>query len=245
MTDRRRKVWWWLAGAVLGIGLLVWLRRRVSKETIQRRFWDPFYDRLAPLYDAIDWLTVGVTHRLRRRALRYLPPEGSRVLEVGFGGGRLQAEMAQRWQTAGVDLAPGMAQLTQGRLNQQGRSSHLAVGSAMALPWADAAFDAVVSTFAFSAFPDGEGALEEMVRVVRPGGRVIIVDAGESRDGNLMARLLAGTWALIGDYMRDEGPLMERQGLVGVKREEYGPWNHIHAVVGIRPPQASSEVSRS
>jgi ubiquinone/menaquinone biosynthesis C-methylase UbiE len=239
VTDRRRKIWWWLAGAVLGFGLLLWLRRRVTKETIQRRFWNPFYDRLAQLYDAIDWLTAGVAHRLRRRALRYLPPEGSRVLEVGFGGGRLHREMAQRWWTTGVDLAPGMAQLTQRRLSQRGLPSRLAVGSAMALPWADGTFDAVVSTFAFSALPDGEGALAEMVRVVTPGGRVVIVDAGESHDGNLMARLLAGAWALIGDYMRDEGPLMEQQGLVGVTREEYGPWNHIHAVVGIRPPQDS------
>lgn len=240
MTDRRRKAWWWLAGAAFGIGLLVWLRRRVSRETIQRRFWNPIYDRLARLYDAIDWLTAGVSHRLRRRALRYLPPEGSRVLEVGFGGGRLHVEMAQRWRTAGVDLAPGMAQLTRRRLRQRGLPSRLAVGSVMALPWSDGAFDAIVSTFAFSAFPDGEGALAEMTRVLKPGGRVIIVDAGESHDGNLVARLLAGTWALIGDYMRDEGPLMERQGLVNVKREEYGPWNHIHAVVGIRPPAPES-----
>jgi ubiquinone/menaquinone biosynthesis C-methylase UbiE len=241
VTDRRRKVWWWLAGAALGVGLLVWLRRRVSKETIQRRFWDPVYDRLAQVYDAIDWLTGGVAHRLRRRALRYLPPEGSRVLEVGFGGGRLQVEMARRWRSAGIDLAPGMAQLARRRLSDRALSSHLAVGNVMALPWADASFDAVVSTFAFSAFPDGEGALTEMTRVVKKGGRVIIVDAGQSHDGNLMARLLAGAWSLVGDYMRDEGPLMEGQGLVGVTREEYGPWNHIHAVVGIRPPLPAGE----
>lgn len=215
----------------------------MSKETIQRRFWDPFYDRLAPLYDAIDWLTVGVTHRLRRRALRYLPPEGSRVLEVGFGGGRLQAEMAQRWQTAGVDLAPGMAQLTQGRLNQQGRSSHLAVGSAMALPWADAAFDAVVSTFAFSAFPDAERALDEMTRVTKAGGKVLIVDAGEAADGNRMAHLLARAWEALGDYMRDEVPLMKARGMT-VEREEYGPWGCVHAVTGTRPSPANAPPSR-
>ena len=241
MTDRRRRIWWWLVGAALGLGLLLWLRRRVSKETIQRRFWNPFYDRLARFYDAIDWLTAGAAHRLRRRALRYLPPEGNRVLELGFGGGRLHSEMARGWWTAGVDLAPGMAELTQRRLRDRGLSSHLAVASAMALPWADASFDAVVSTFAFSAFPDGESALAEMARVVKPGGRVVIVDAGESHDGNLMARLLAGAWTLIGDYIRDEGPLMEEQGLVGVKREEYGPWSHIHAVVGIRPTQPAVE----
>jgi hypothetical protein len=55
---------------------------------IQRRFWNPVYDRLAPLYDAVDWFTGGYTHALRRRALPHLPPPPARVLEVGLGAAR-------------------------------------------------------------------------------------------------------------------------------------------------------------
>jgi hypothetical protein len=95
-------------------------------------------------------------------------------------------------------------------------------------------FDAVASTFAFSAFSDAGTALDEMIRVVKPGGRVIIVDAGEASDGNIVAHLLARAWVLLGDYMRDEVPLMEARGLT-VEREEYGPWGSIHVVVGTRP----------
>jgi hypothetical protein len=73
-----------------------------------------------------------------------------------------------------------------------------------------------------------------MVRATRPGGRVIIVDAGEASDGNPVAHLLARTWSALGDTMRDEVPLMKARGLA-VLREEYGPWGCVHVVVGTRP----------
>jgi ubiquinone/menaquinone biosynthesis C-methylase UbiE len=206
----------------------------IDKQTLQRRFWNPVYDRLARLYDAVDWLTGNTTHRLRRPALRYLPPEGSRVLEIGFGSGRLHLELAGRYMMAGTDLAPGMARLTHRRLAARGLDSNLAVGSVDALPWAGGYFDAALSTFAFSAFPDAGRALDEMVRVTRPGGKVVIVDAGEAADRNRMAHLLASVWTALGDYMRDEVPLMEACGLA-VEREEYGPWHCVHVVAGIKP----------
>jgi phosphatidylethanolamine/phosphatidyl-N-methylethanolamine N-methyltransferase len=208
---------------------------RADKATIQRTFWRPVYDRLAHLYDAVDWFTGNTTHRLRLRALAYLPQAGSRVLEIGFGSGRLHLELAARYRLAGVDLAPGMVRLTQHRLASRGLSSDLCVGSATALPWSEGRFDAVLSTFAFSAIPDAGTALDEMVRVTRPGGAVIIVDAGEAMDGNGVARLLARLWAALGDYMRDEVPYMAARGL-SVVREDYGPWHSVHVTRGIVPP---------
>jgi ubiquinone/menaquinone biosynthesis C-methylase UbiE len=241
VTEAGRRRWKAIAvglgGAALALGLLTWFRHRVDARTLQRRIWNPLYDRLAPLYDALDWVTLGVVHRLRQRTLRYLPPEGSRVLEIGIGGGRLLTEMAHRYRTAGVDLAPGMVRLARRRLTEAGLRSHLAVGHACRLPWAGATFDAVVSTFVFSALPDGEAAMAEMARVVRPEGRVIVVDAGEAADGNPMAHLLSRTWTLVGDTIRNEIPLMRACGLVQVRRDEYGPWNHIHATVGVRPAE--------
>jgi ubiquinone/menaquinone biosynthesis C-methylase UbiE len=204
------------------------------RETIQRRFWAPVYDRLAGLYDAVDWFTANTTHRLRKRALPYLPPPGSRLLEIGFGSGRLHLELAERYAMSGLDLAPGMVRLTKRRLTAHGRKSSLCIGSAYALSWADGTFDAVLSTFALSAFPDADRALGEMVRVTKPGGKVIIVDAGEASDGNLFAHLLARLWGAFGDYMRDEVPLMEARGLL-VEQEEYGPWRCVHVVVGTLP----------
>jgi ubiquinone/menaquinone biosynthesis C-methylase UbiE len=214
-------------------GILIWLRRRTGKVTIQRRFWDVVYDRLAVLYDGVDWFTGNTTHRLRLRALPHLPPEGSRILEIGFGSGKLHAELAECYAMAGLDRAPGMARLTQRRLASRGLTSDLRVGDATALPWRDATFDAVLLTFAFSAFPDAGAALDEMVRVLKPGGKLIIVDAGESLDGNAMARFLAQLWSALGDYMRDEVPMMQARGL-SVTREDFGPWGCVHVTVGTK-----------
>lgn len=235
MRDRRWRWWVMGVGATLSSAvLLVWLRRHTDNAVIQRRFWDVIYDRLAFLYDGVDWFTGGTTHRLRLRALDYLPPEGARMLEIGFGSGRLHADLAPRYAMSGLDRAPGMVRLTQRRLADRGLASDLRVGDAAALPWPDASFDAVLSTFVFSAFPDAGAALDEMVRVVKPGGSVIIVDAGEAQNGHPMSRALAWLWAVFGDYMRDEAPLMASRGL-SVVREDYGPWGCVHVTVGTRP----------
>jgi ubiquinone/menaquinone biosynthesis C-methylase UbiE len=198
---------------------------------VQRHFWDPVYDRLAPLYDAVDWLTGNATHRLRRRALAYLPAPGSRLLEIGFGSGRLHVELAARYEMAGLDRAPGMVALTERRLAARGLSSALSMGDAQALPWPSSCFDAVLSTFALSAVPDAGCAIDEMVRVIRPGGRVVIVDAGPAMDNNWPSRALAWLWAAVGDYMRNEVPLMAARGL-RTTRVDYGPWGAVHVVVG-------------
>ncbi len=209
----------------------------MGNEELQRHFWDPFYDRLSILYDAVDWFTGNATHHLRLRAWPYLPPAGSRVLEIGFGSGRLHVQLAESFEMSGLDLAPGMARLTKRRLAARALASTLCRGSVYALPWPDGHFDAVISTFAFSAFTDAERALDEMVRVIRPGGKVIVVDAGEASDGNAMAHFLAALWEWSGDYMRDEAPLLQARGL-SVERQEYGPWGCVHVVVGTAPDGA-------
>ena len=149
------------------------------------------------------------------------------------GPGVLLAQLARRFRlAAGLDLSTGMLQQAQQRLGQAGQPPLLVQGDAARLPLAAASFDAVVLTFAFSAFPDGLGVMREMARTLRPGGLLLLVDAGIPGNGNCIGATLARGWQLFGDFIRDEASLMVQAGLAVVERREFGAFDGIRLVVG-------------
>lgn len=193
------------------------------------------YQSLPAAYNAMDRFTLGAWWHLVRRALDYVPA-GGRVLEVGFGPGRLQVELARKTdESHGLDLAMGMCRYTQRRLKANGLDSRILRGSAFALPYAGKVFDSVVSTFAFSGFPAGARALAEMYRVTAPGGRLVLIDIGLPTNGNRLGIYLARLWERMGDFLYDQPALMQAAGLGKIEYEEYGPGQHIRAVVGRKP----------
>jgi SAM-dependent methyltransferase len=105
---------------------------------------------------------------MNRTALELVAPApGERVLEIGFGGGALLRMMQTRGaEVAGVDLSEAMVR----RL----RGFDVHVASAERLPFAVGAFDAAVSLNSLYFWPEPEAAFEEIVRVLRPGGRMVI-----------------------------------------------------------------------
>lgn len=206
--------------------------RSDSQERWLRFFNDVFYDALAPVYNGLDWLTFGAWWRLVSRALDYVPP-GGRILEIGFGPGKLHVELARRADLcAGLDLAWGMCRYTQRRLRRAGLTSRVVRGDAFRLPYPAGAFDVVISTFAHSGLPDGADAVREMARVTGAGGRVVLVDIGLPRDGNRAGTFWARLWERMGDFLYDQPAMLREAGLEVVTFEEFGPGNHIRAVVG-------------
>ena len=118
---------------------------------------------------------------------------GDRVLDVACGTGVLACAAAARTGPAGrvtgLDANPDMlavARRKSGAINWKD-------GRAEALPFADATFDAVVSQFGFMFFDDQPGALREMMRVLRPGGRLAVAvwdDLDHAPGYAMLARLL-------------------------------------------------------
>ena len=197
-------------------------------EGSQGRF-DPrrFYDRIAGLYSfgARWWQGYAM------RALPWLPQEG-RLLEIGPGPGLLLARLATRGRAFGIDLSWDMIRRARHRLARAGLSVPLVQGDGARLPFADASFRGIAITFTFSAIPQGLEAMREMARVLQPGGRLVLVDAGIPEDENRMAVFLAHLWERFGDTMRDEAALMSRLGFDLLHREEFGPWRCMRIVVG-------------
>ncbi len=88
-------------------------------------------------------------------------------------------------------------------LARAGVQANLRQGNVEALPYPDASFDTVVNTMAFTGYPDGAKAMSELARVLRPGGRLVMIDIGYPRDGNRIGTSLVGLWKRAGDLIRD------------------------------------------
>jgi demethylmenaquinone methyltransferase/2-methoxy-6-polyprenyl-1,4-benzoquinol methylase len=133
------------------------------------------FGRIAARYDLLNTLmTVGQDARWRgavAEALGRLAP-AARVLDVGTGTGRLAQAIEDRHPTAhvvGVDFTLPM-------LRQAPRGLRLAAADALRLPCGDSQFDAVVSGFVARNLADLERGLAEQVRVLRPGGALVILE---------------------------------------------------------------------
>ncbi|HSE93563.1 MAG TPA: methyltransferase domain-containing protein, partial [Methylomirabilota bacterium] len=116
---------------------------------------------------------------------------GSRVLDVGCGSGAVTRDVARRVRPAGrvvgLDPGPGFLAIAAELVEREGLADvvELRLGDARALPFADAEFDVALAVTTLAHVPDGERALPELVRVVRPGGRVGIFDL--DGDGAILA----------------------------------------------------------
>ena len=132
------------------------------------------YSRLAPRYDTRWSFYVEAT--ANAAIARLSPPPTARVLDVGCGTGVLLQKLARKFPEArlfGVDPAREMLALARRRLSPE---TGLAEGWAEALPFAEGAFDVVVSCSMFHFSRRPVSALAEMTRVLRPGGELLITD---------------------------------------------------------------------
>lgn len=96
-----------------------------------------------------------------------------RVLDVAAGNGNVSLAAARRWcEVTSTDYVPALLARAEERAKANGFSIDFQEADAEALPFADASFDAVVSTFGVMFTPDQEAAASEMLRVCRKGGRI-------------------------------------------------------------------------
>ncbi|MCL1872259.1 MAG: methyltransferase domain-containing protein [Promicromonosporaceae bacterium] len=132
------------------------------------------FDGRAPEYDD------STMHRsLATAVAEFVDLAGVRdVLDAGTGTGLVLRALRSRdplLRLAGVDLSPGMLGVARSHLPDV----ELVEGDATSLPFADASFDVVTCATALHLFPDGDAALRDWLRVLRPGGRVVTATFGE------------------------------------------------------------------
>ncbi|MFC4336772.1 class I SAM-dependent methyltransferase [Salininema proteolyticum] len=98
------------------------------------------------------------------------------TLEVAVGTGLNLAHYPDSVELTGIELSPEMLRHAEEKAEASGRGADLRVGDAQSLDFPDGRFDSVVCTFSLCAIPDERRAVEEMVRVLKPGGRLLLAD---------------------------------------------------------------------
>lgn len=139
------------------------------------------FDRIARVYDLMNSvMTAGLHHRWRRRAadLAQLAP-GARALDVACGTGDLSLELAERVGPGGevvaCDFSERMLELAREKVADR-PTIRVEWANALELPYADDEFAAATVGFGVRNFADLDRGLSELVRVVRPGGRVVVLE---------------------------------------------------------------------
>jgi len=133
------------------------------------------YARWAPVYD----LVFGAVFSAGRKAsIEAAERVGGRILDVGIGTGISLIDYSPRTRVTGVDYCEPMLRKAHERVAER-RLTHveaLAVMDAQRLAFPDAFFDVVVAQYVITTVPDPEAALDEIARVTKPGGEIILVN---------------------------------------------------------------------
>ena len=182
----------------------------------KQRYVADLFSRISGRYDLMnDLMTLGM-HRGWKRQTAALAAQGlsGPAIDVSTGTGDLALELARRRgveHTVGLDLLPEMVSLAGSKAQARGLSATVTMmsGDALSLPFADGSFACATAGFSLRNMPDVEQALSEMVRVVRPGGRVVILELSPMNPGlrsalfrplfhylaPLIGKLVAGDWS--------------------------------------------------
>lgn len=181
----------------------------------KQRYVADLFTRISGRYDLMnDLMTLGM-HRRWKRLTAELAAHGlsGPAIDVSTGTGDLALELARRPEpihTVGLDLLPSMVSRAAAKAARQGVSDAVTMltGDALSLPFSDGSFACATAGFSLRKMPDVEQALAEMVRVVRPGGRVVVLELSPMKHGlrsTLFRPIFHGLVPMIGRIVAGDG----------------------------------------
>lgn len=164
---------------------------------------------IARRYDAAnDVLSLGVHKGWRRAAVRACgAARGQRALDCATGTGDLALELKRavgaEGEVVGTDFCPEMLETAPDKAKRLGLDVRFEVADALALPYADASFDVATIAFGIRNVDDPLRCLRELARVVKPGGRVVVLEFGQPRGafGALYRVYSRGVMPLVGGLL--------------------------------------------
>lgn len=195
-----------------------------------------FYQQYAPRYDH----ETGFYDRflLGDGRARLCSHARGAVLEVAIGTGRNLPFYPRGIRHVGIDLTPAMLAIARDRAHHLGIDVDLIVSDAQALPFVDASFDTAVCTLALNAIPDDRAAIAEMYRVLRPGGKLLLLGhvASHHRVVRAVQRLLEKkSMPIAGDHQtRQPLPILVAIGFT-IERQARSKAGIIQCITAVKP----------
>ena len=179
------------------------------------------YQRIAPFYDAMELFAERRYADWRPRLWSLV--QGPRVLEVGVGTGKNISYYPDGAQMTAIDLTPGMLELAKVRATELNAAVALQLGDVQALDFPDETFDDVVATFVFCSVPDPVLGFDEIARVLKPNGRLHLLEHMRSPNpvlGTLMDLLDPVTVRLMGPHINRRTVQNVQQSRLHLERVE-------------------------
>jgi len=171
---------------------------------------DKYYDLLGKFYNVLMMLFP----TWKRWISSVLPHIcGNRILEVSFGTGYLLEKCSTQFECHGLDYNESMVNRAQKRLDRKNLKAQLIRGNVESLPYDNDYFDCVINTMAMSGYPDGDRALDEIMRVLKPTGKLLLVDFDYPKDRNILGFAMADIMARSGDRLKDIENLLKSRNL--------------------------------
>ena len=165
-------------------------RRDEQEDLAQRRYVGELFHNIVPRYDLMNTLmTGGLHHRWRRATAKIATRDLEGVaLDVAAGTGDLTLALAAApgiRRAVGLDLVPLMLERARAKAFRKGDGGQCSfmVGDALSLPYLDDTFACATTAWGLRNMPDLTACLAEMVRVVKPGGRVVSLESFPMRKG--------------------------------------------------------------
>ena len=166
------------------------------------------YNWMAKGYDA--FMTI---FPLWKKWIKKVIPhiKGMKILEVSFSSGYLMTQYASNnYEIYGIDYNNKMLEITENKIKKLNITAKLSQGNVEKLPFPDDAFDTVINTMAFTGYPNGEKAMIELKRVLKRGGKLLLVDFDYPKNRNRFGYMIVKLWEKFGDIIKDINLLLTK-----------------------------------
>ena len=203
-----------------------------------------FYDKISHVYDLLAEHSEGPVRRAGLEKLNAQP--GEKVLEIGFGTGHCLVSLAHSvgptGKVFGLDLSEGMLDVARDNLLKAGLAERveLTCGDAVQLPYRPDSLDAIFMSFTLELFdtPEIPKVLAECQRVLRPGGRIVVVGVSKEGEDGVLLHVFEWTHRHFPNLV-DCRPIFVRQSLEAAgfriqSAEKKMMWVPVEVVLGVK-----------